>query len=71
MVAWCLGMMNTHSLGYMDHCIVFLVLMYSKCNAFGENECAAWNQVKTGKLVQYQKNTDLLVQPEFECLISI
>lgn len=31
--------------------------MYLKCKHFGEKECAARNQVKTGKLAEYQKNT--------------
>jgi len=45
--------------------------MYLKCRLFGEKECAARNQLRTGKLAQYQKNTDLLVQAEVECLFPI
>lgn len=58
---------HIHSLCYMYHCIVLRILqalMYLKCKLFGEKECTACNQVRAGKLAQYQKSTDLLVQPK-------
>lgn len=64
MVLCCLG-----TLIYIvctNHCIVLEGLMYLKCKLFGEKECAACNQVKTGKLAEYQKKYNLLVQPELE-----
>lgn len=44
--------------------------MFLKCKIFGEKECAAYNQVRTGKPVENNnnKNAILLVQPELECL---